>query len=250
MNENNRNLVIFALIAVLVLFAWPAVMHKFVPAPPPTTANPPVTKIEGGKTEVLPNPGADPAIDTPKATQSRAAVLAATPRVRIDTPTLHGSINLKGARIDDLELTKYAQTVAKDSPPIRLLSPSGAPGAYFASFGWRGEGLVAPGPDTVWKASSAVLSPGHPVALEADISPIIRPRLVLNQRVTTVAPSTIATAPEPIPEKTPHVATNCHGWVISRLEAIEADISASAPTSVRRRPMRSISAAAKGPVRP
>jgi YidC/Oxa1 family membrane protein insertase len=166
-NENNRNLVIFAVIAVLVLFAWPAVMHTFVPAPPPA-ANPPATKIEGGKTEALPNPGADPTIDTPKATQSRATVLAATPRVRIDTPTLHGSINLKGARIDDLELTKYAETVAKDSPPIRLLSPSGAPGAYFASFGWRGEGLAAPGPDTVWKASGEVLSPGHPVTLEAD----------------------------------------------------------------------------------
>ena len=104
-------------------------------------------------------------------------------------------------------------------------------------------------PDSAREASSG-RNTKRPVALEADISPIIRPRLVLNQRVTTVAPSTIATAPEPIPEKTPHVATNCHGWVISRLEAIEADISASAPTSVRRRPMRSISAAAKGPVRP
>lgn len=165
MNENNRNMVIFAVIAVLVLFAWPLVMHKYAPV---ETANPPATKIEGGKTEVVPNPGADPAIDTPKATQSRAAVIAATPRVRIDTPTLKGSINLRGARIDDLVLTQYAQTVAKDSPPVRLLSPSGAPGAYFASFGWRGDGLVAPGPDTVWKASGEVLSPGHPVTLAAD----------------------------------------------------------------------------------
>ncbi|MGN6269381.1 MAG: membrane protein insertase YidC [Sphingomonas sp.] len=167
MNENNRNLVIFALIAVLVLFGWPLVMHKFGPTPV-TTANPPVTKIEGGKTEIVPHPGADPAVDSAKATKDRATVIATTPRVRIETPTLHGSINLKGARIDDLVLTKYAETIAKDSPPIRLLSPSGAPGAYFASFGWRGDGLVAPGPDTVWKASSEMLSPGHPVTLDAD----------------------------------------------------------------------------------
>ena len=164
-NENNRNIVIFALIAVLVLFGWPLVMHKFGPA---EVANPPATKIEGGKTKVLPNPGADPAVDSPKATQDRASVIAGTPRVAIDTPTLKGSINLRGARIDDLVLRKYAQTIAKDSPPIRLLSPSGAPGAYFASFGWRGQGLTAPGPDTVWQASSPTLAPGHPVTLTAD----------------------------------------------------------------------------------
>jgi len=166
-NENNRNIVIFALIVVLVLFGWPLVMHKYGPT---ETANPPVTRIEGGKTEVAANPGADPAIDSPKATRDRATVLGTTPRVRIETPTLKGSINLKGARIDDLVLSTYAQTIAKDSPPIRLLSPSGAPGAYFASFGWRGDGLNAPGPDTVWRASAPVLSPGHPVTLEADNS--------------------------------------------------------------------------------
>ena len=262
MNQDNRNLVIFALIAVLVLFAWPAVMHKFVPAPPPTTANPPVTKIEGGKTEVLPNPGADPAIDTPKATQSRAAVLAATPRVRIDTPTLHGSINLKGARIDDLELTKYAQTVAKDSPPIRLLSPSGAPGAYFASFGWRGEGLVAPGPDTVWKASSAVLSPGHPVALEADNGHGQRFRIDLavdDQYMFTVRQSVANAGQAAVPVATAvpltpgpsTCATAATGWTSTRASGsstlvVEYDHTRTSPWCCAGAPQRpSISAAVR-----
>ncbi|MGC4034142.1 MAG: hypothetical protein QM754_20880 [Tepidisphaeraceae bacterium] len=89
-----------------------------------------------------------------------------------------------------------------------------------------------------------------PVALEADIRPIIRPRLVLNQRLTIVAPSTEATAPEPMPENTPQVTNRCHGSVISRLSAVEPDISTSDASSVRRRPTRSISAAANGPVRP
>jgi len=201
-NQDNRNLVIFALIAVVLLFGWPLVMHAFNPV---TTANPPVTKIEGGKTEVLPNPGAGPAIDTPKATQDRATVLAATPRVAIDTPTLHGSINLKGARIDDLVLTQYAQTIAKDSPPIRLLSPSGAPGAYFASFGWRGDGLVAPGPDTVWRASGKVLSPDHPVTLEADNGRGQRFRIDLSiddQYMFTVRQSIANAGQAPVPVAT------------------------------------------------
>ena len=167
MKQDNRNLVIFALIAVLILFGWPLVMHQFGPKPAPTTANPPVTKIEGGKTEVLPDPTTEPTADSPVANKNRATVLAATPRVRIDTPTLKGSINLQGARIDDLVLSKYAKTIDKDSPPVRLLSPSGAPGAYFASFGWRGEGLVPPAPDTIWHASAAVLAPGKPVTLDA-----------------------------------------------------------------------------------
>ena len=89
-----------------------------------------------------------------------------------------------------------------------------------------------------------------PVALEADIRPMTRPRLVLNQRLTMVAPSTLATAPEPMPENTPQVMNRCHGLVINRLSAVEPDMITSAASSVRRSPMRSINAAANGPVRP
>ena len=66
----------------------------------------------------------------------REAVIAASPRVAIDTPRLHGSIDLKGGRIDDLSLEQYRETIDPNSPPIVLLSPSGAPEAYYAEFGW------------------------------------------------------------------------------------------------------------------
>jgi len=72
----------------------------------------------------------------PAAVLDRKAVLAATPRIAIDTPSLAGSINLKGARIDDLELKNYKVTIAKDSPPVTLLSPSDLKDGYFAEFGW------------------------------------------------------------------------------------------------------------------
>ncbi|UVO51807.1 membrane protein insertase YidC [Sphingomonas sp. SUN019] len=160
MSDDNKNFVLFAVLAALILFGWPLVQNQFFP-----TANPPVTRIEDGKTKVIANKGADPTADTPAAIRDRRAVLAETPRVRIQTPTLQGSINLKGARIDDLTLTRYDETIAKNSAPIRLLSPAGAPEAYFASFGWRGDGLSAPAADTVWTASSQVLAPGQPVTL-------------------------------------------------------------------------------------
>src|SRR5450631_3415832 len=55
---------------------------------------------------------------------SRDAAIAASPRVKIDTPRLTGSIALKGARIDDLGLVQFRDTVDPISPAIVLFSPS------------------------------------------------------------------------------------------------------------------------------
>lgn len=162
MNNERQNFVLFAVLAALILFAWPLIQGKFFPV-----ANPPVTKIEKGKSKVLPQPSADPTADNPAAMRNRDVVLRDSPRVAIDTPMLKGSINLKGARIDDLVLVKYKETIAKNSPPIRLLSPAGAQDGYFAGFGWRDEGLSPPAADTVWQASGNVLKPGQPVTLQA-----------------------------------------------------------------------------------
>ena len=162
MKDETKNFVLFAVIAALILFGWPLVQNRFFP-----TANPPATKMVDGKNKPVANPAADPTADAPAAIRSRQVVLAETPRVRIDTPALKGSINLRGARIDDLVLTRYKETVAKDSPPIRLFSPAGAPDAYFASFGWRDAGLAPPAADTVWTASAPVLTPRTPVTLTA-----------------------------------------------------------------------------------
>jgi YidC/Oxa1 family membrane protein insertase len=161
-NNDNRNFLTFAILAVLLLFAWPLVMNKIMPP-----ANPPVTKIEGGKTQIQPNPNT-PASSNPAAVRDLNLVLreTAAQRVAIDTPTLKGSINLKGARIDDLLLTRYKDTIDKNSPPIRLLSPAGTADAYFGEFGWTGDGVTAPGPDTVFSTQDAVLAPGKPVTLD------------------------------------------------------------------------------------
>jgi YidC/Oxa1 family membrane protein insertase len=91
--------------------------HQALPgtAPPATPAGP------------APQAPSAPSAQPPAKTA--AQVIAASPRVEIDTPTLRGSIDLKGARIDNLSLTQYRETIAPDSSPIGLLSPSGAPDA-------------------------------------------------------------------------------------------------------------------------
>ncbi|NIJ19248.1 YidC/Oxa1 family membrane protein insertase [Sphingomonas naasensis] len=158
--DDQKNFVIFAVLAALILFGWPQITHWIFPQQQPASV-----KIEGGKTKPVANAGTDPAADSPKALRDRQVVLAETPRVQIETPSLRGSINLKGARIDDLVLTQYAETVAKNSPPIHLLSPSGAKGAYFAQFGWQGAGAETPDANTIWQASGPRLTPTTPVTL-------------------------------------------------------------------------------------
>ena len=118
------------------------------------------------------SPGAPnvPSGQTP--TQTRAAVLANLPHVDIDTPRLRGSIDLKGGRIDNLSLEQYRETTDPNSPPIVLLSPSGAPDAFYAEFGWvpaSGSNQPVPGPETVWKQEgSGALGVNRPVTLSYD----------------------------------------------------------------------------------
>ena len=56
MKDDKQNFVLFAVIAALILFGWPMIQGKFFP-----TANPPVTRIEDGKSKPIANPAADPA---------------------------------------------------------------------------------------------------------------------------------------------------------------------------------------------
>jgi YidC/Oxa1 family membrane protein insertase len=103
---------------------------------------------------------------------TREAALAASPRVRIETPSVVGSVSLKGGRIDDLSLIKYRETVNPKSPAIVLLSPSGSPSPFYAEFGWlaaAGSDVVVPGPDTLWRqAGSGPLTDRRPLTLVYD----------------------------------------------------------------------------------
>ncbi len=103
--------------------------------------------------------------------ESREAAITASPRVRIDTPRLRGSIALRGGRIDDLVLPDYRLTTDPESPAIVLLSPAGAPNTYFAEVGWtpaRGSDAAVPGPDTLWQADGRALRPDTPLTLTWD----------------------------------------------------------------------------------
>jgi YidC/Oxa1 family membrane protein insertase len=108
----------------------------------------------------------------PAQTMTREGALAASPRVRVETPSVSGSIALKGARIDDLALIKYRETVDPKSPAVVLLAPSGSPHPFYAEFGWSppsGTQVKLPNAETVWRQEgSGALSVGKPVTLVHD----------------------------------------------------------------------------------
>jgi YidC/Oxa1 family membrane protein insertase len=181
--ENNRNFFITIALSVLILTLWqvfymnPRIESQREAArieverveAEKKTAAPTATTPEG---VALPGAAAPGAAGVPGAEGSlaldRQSAIAATPRIQIDTPSLSGSINLKGGRIDDVRLKDYRLTVEKDSPTIELLNPSTLPNGQYAEIGFVGDANTGavPGPDTVWTVEgNQTLTTSTPVTL-------------------------------------------------------------------------------------
>ena len=160
--EDRRNIILAVLLTGLILFGWPYVANMFFPTPPPAEKS----VAAPAKTDGTPSESGDIATAAaPDKTVSLASAMSANPRVLVETPKLKGSINLEGARIDDLVLTTHRQELSKKSPPVRLFAPSGTANAYFARFGWTGNGATLPPDKTVWTADGKKLAPSTPITL-------------------------------------------------------------------------------------
>ena len=170
--QDSRNLILAVLLSIAIIFGFELYnSSKLSPRPQKTVEN------EHGSVPVRPSASAPsddgvPPVPGPRApvvqlgAADRAAAIKSVPRLRIDTPKLHGSISLRGARIDDVTLANYRETLAEDSAEIVLLSPKGTREAYYAEFGWlAAQGIETPDSDTVWTADGAILTPDTPVTL-------------------------------------------------------------------------------------
>ncbi len=187
---DNKNTILAIVLSAVVLIAW----QFFVAMPQQKAQQEKLAAqqqqqqqqqtAQPNQTTQTPQPGQAPQAGQPGVPQapaatapaaaavSRADALKTSPRIPIRTDSLQGSIDLKGARIDDLALIKYRETVDPASPPIELLSPSGSPNPFYAEFGWTGDAdskVKLPNGDTLWKQDgSGALSVGHPVTLTFD----------------------------------------------------------------------------------
>ncbi len=101
--------------------------------------------------------------------QDRASLIAATPRVKIETDQFSGSVNLVGAQLDDLQLLKHTIDANPASGAVTLLSPSGAPNAFYVEQGLvpqQAGAAVVPDSKTMWTApAGAVLTLDKPLTL-------------------------------------------------------------------------------------
>jgi YidC/Oxa1 family membrane protein insertase len=179
---DNRNTILAVILSGLVLIAWQyfynvpqmekqraaqqaqAELQKSAHSSPPASPS-----------ALPPQPGSAPSAASTAAAPAavgRDSVIGATARVEINTPRLVGSISLKGARIDDLSLAQYRETVDPASPAIVLYSPSGTANPYYAEFGWvasSGSTVRLPDQNTIWQQEgSGALKPSSPVVLKYD----------------------------------------------------------------------------------
>ena len=164
--DNQRNFILFIIIAGAILLGW-----EFL------YAGPQQRQLEAQRARIEAQnpthqtPGAPGAAGTnaPAAPQTREQALAATAnaRAQVTSAALDGSIQLRGARFDDLNLRGYRQTIDRNSPEVTLLAPNGAVHGYDAFFGWEDQTRAhSIGDDAVWTApAGATLTPQTPLVL-------------------------------------------------------------------------------------
>ena len=161
---DQKRLFLAIAISVAILLGFQVLVAPHLPQPP----KPPPAQV-ANNAQTSPGSPATPAEGSP--VKNVPAVPKNVPRVKIAAPRLSGSISLLGARLDDLVLTDYRETLAPDSPHVRLLEPLSDSEPYYIQYGWSaapGEQVKLPDNDTVWTASADTLSAGHPVTLTWD----------------------------------------------------------------------------------
>src|SRR5580658_976389 len=162
---DQKRLVMAIAISLAIMLGFQFFVAPHLPKPPPpalTSAGAPATMSSG---TVSPGtlPGAQPAPE-PVAN----LVPKQVPRVAINAPKLTGSISLLGARLDDIVLTDYRETVDPNSPNVQLLEPRSEDKPYYVQYGWTapaGQTVTLPGDNTVWTATGGPLTTGNKVTL-------------------------------------------------------------------------------------
>ncbi|MGA0534074.1 membrane protein insertase YidC [Hansschlegelia sp. KR7-227] len=178
---DNRNTILAVALSIAILIGW-----QFFYARPQMEAQRQQQttqqalnddKAAGGSAPgaAAPQPGA-PAAGTAGAPstggKTREDALKASPRVKIDSARLDGSIALIGGRVDDVSLKDYRETVDPKSPEIVLFAPLDSPQPYYAEFGFvnaPGGSLKLPDARSEWKAETpGPLTSASPVTLTWD----------------------------------------------------------------------------------
>ena len=163
--DNQKNVILALVLTAVLLFGWEYGMNWFYPeADRPDTPTEQLAS-QGGTVAGPTRDGGLQGDALAAEKRDLVSALASTDRIAIAAPALSGSINPVGARIDDVTLNRHTESEEQDSGPVRLFSPDGTPAQSFAQFGWVGEGVTTPTPETVWNTTGGELTPETPVML-------------------------------------------------------------------------------------
>lgn len=159
--DDNKNMIFFLIASMMLLFGY----QYFVLGPNQKKAHDAQVAAAASASS---SSAAGLAVGPTNLTVPQA--LALSPRVPVDTPSLKGSIALKGALLDDLSLVQYHQKVDPKSPDVELLRPANADHAFYVRSGFKVDNVPnAPTIDSLWTlASGTVLSVGKPIVLVYD----------------------------------------------------------------------------------
>ncbi|MFU7527472.1 membrane protein insertase YidC [Qipengyuania sp. ASV99] len=176
--DNQRNLLLAVVLSGLLILGWDFGMRYFypqteLPASSDSVAAAGAASDPAAGTSVVPSDGDAPVAgatqpaevaEAPAGPIDLSAALADPNRVVIDAPRVAGSINLVGARIDDIVLKDYRESVDKDSGPVRLFAPERTEEQHFAEFGFKSGGQIL-SDGTIWQADGERLTPQAPITL-------------------------------------------------------------------------------------
>ena len=177
MTPENRNLILAVTLSMAVLFGWQLMVIQ-----------PEMEREQAQQALLVEQQAAKKGLDTEQDVGTPMVVASsgvqATPgasrqndlstdtakRITIDAPLVQGSFSLQGARVDDIVLTAYRETLDTASANISFLQKPSSQSPFFAEFGWASSDSSQPMPnaETLWSANSDLLSPSSPVSLRWD----------------------------------------------------------------------------------
>ena len=178
MNEQN-NFLMAVVLCLAVLLGW----QFFVVEPKVQAERAQIaaqseteTQPQAGQQAALGQPNSPDALPVPSqsvtkpvSTSTSASAFERSPRVKIQTGEVQGSIALMGARFDDLTLVEYRQSLAPDAPQQRVLQRTGRSQAWQARHGFVGtptNGITLPNENSLWTLTEGrVLTPETPITL-------------------------------------------------------------------------------------
>ena len=154
--KETKNLYIAILLSILVIFASSLLFPKKA-----------VKQTLKSTTDVAQQVAPEAIIQPIKEVLTLEDALEADTRIDIENSSVTGSIRTKGARFDNLILSKYKNSQDPDSSNVEFLFPSQTQDPYYAEFGWvaSDRNITVPNHNTIWNVSGEKLTASTPVTL-------------------------------------------------------------------------------------